>query len=244
MRAVVVALLFGAAGACTRARPHAEPGSANAPKVSSASSASAAPSVSAAPSASASSAPSIEPRLVVHLVPLGDVSLETLEVASRGLRAHGPIAPVIEARRPLPAAAKTSEKGRFSAHALLVDLEAVPAAPGEKVLGVADVDIVAPKNGVAHWGLLGLGSLDDKTCVLSTFRMRREWENGGVPEALVRERLWKVALHEVGHTIGLPHCPEVACLMRDGHGTVKTVDDEHELCDACKARFTAVLARP
>lgn len=164
-----------------------------------------------------------------------------LEVAARGLAAQAPIAIAMEPRRALPSAAKSGTKDRYSASALLTDLEGVQAGPRDKVLGVAEIDLVTPKNGVADWGILGLGSMDGKTCVLSTFRMRRAWENGGAPEALVRERLWKVALHELGHTLGLPHCPNAGCIMQDGHGTVKTIDAEQDLCVACRARFTEAL---
>ena len=57
----------------------------------------------------------------------------------------------------------------------------------------------------------------------------------------MRERLWKISIHELGHTFGLPHCPNKGCLMQDAHGTVKTVDEESELCGDCRARFTDVL---
>jgi archaemetzincin len=55
----------------------------------------------------------------------------------------------------------------------------------------------------------------------------------------VRERLWKISLHELGHTLGLEHCPTKGCIMEDGHGTVKTTDAETELCAPCAAKFKA-----
>lgn len=177
-------------------------------------------------------------KIVVHLVPLGDVPQLDLEVAAEGMRAHAPLSVSLEPREALPDAAKTKEKGRFSADALLSFLQKITAGAGEKVLGVTDVDIVTPKNGVANWGVLGLGAIDGKACVISTHRMRRKWEpGGGAPETLVRERLWKISLHEIGHTLGLPHCPNAGCLMEDAQGTVKTVDAETALCATCRARF-------
>ncbi len=198
---------------------------------------------SAAPSPSASvSAEAAKPKLVVHMVPLGDVPLEDLEVAKKGLLAQAPFTIAIEERLALPETARTAEKARYSADALLAFLQHFQAMPRDKVLGVTDVDIVTPKNGVNNWGILGLGDIAGKTCVISTHRMRRKWEaGGGAPEPLVRERLWKISLHELGHTFGLPHCPNKGCLMQDAHGTVKTVDEETALCTDCRARFTEVL---
>ncbi len=176
------------------------------------------------------------------MVPLGDVPLADLETARDGLATQAPFALAIEPRMPLPASARSVQKDRYSADALLTYLQRVPAAPGDKVLGVAEVDIVSPKNGVPDWGILGLGDLAGKTCVVSTYRMRRKFEpGGGAPEPLVRERLWKISLHELGHTLGMPHCPNKGCLMQDAHGTVKTVDTERELCVDCRARFAEAL---
>lgn len=201
------------------------------------------PAALAVPSASVSTAPapSASEKLVVHMIPLGDVPLVDLETADKGLRAQAPFLVKIEERRPLPESART-EKARYSADALLAYLQKVSAKPRDKVLGVTDIDIVTEKNGSPNWGILGLGDIAGKTCVISTFRIRRKWEpGGGANEALVRERLWKISIHELGHTLGLPHCPNKGCLMQDAHGTVKTVDDEHDLCTDCGARFSDAL---
>ncbi len=198
-------------------------------------------SASTSVSASAFATPAMS-KLVVHLVPLGDLPEATLLQTVEGLHTQVPtMRVVVEKALPLDEA-KTAEKGRYSADKLLRVLERVPAAPIDKVMGVAEIDIVTPKNGVTNWGILGLGSIDGKSCVISTYRMRRVFEKGGVPESLVRERLWKISLHELGHTFGLEHCPNVGCLMQDAQGTVKTVDDEHALCDTCAARYKSMLA--
>ena len=181
------------------------------------------------------------PRVPVHIVPFGDVPADILAAAVRGLRGQIPVEPVVLPARPLPPSARVAKSARYRAGILLAWLESLPVPRGGKILGITEVDIVTRKGRHENWGILGLGSLDGPGCVLSTFRMRRRWEKGGAPPSLVRERLWKVSVHELGHTLGLDHCPVRGCIMEDGHGTVKTTDRSNALCPACATRYAAKL---
>ena len=52
-------------------------------------------------------------------------------------------------------------------------------------------------------------------------------------------RTVKVVNHELGHVLGLGHCPKEGCLMADARGTIKTVDGEPgPLCELCHANVT------
>ena len=184
--------------------------------------------------------------LALHLVPLGDVDVLTMTETADALRAHAgvggaSVVVTLETAVPLPKSAQSTEKARYRAEKLLDVLATMPLTGDlthAKVMGVAEIDIVTEKNGNPNWGILGLGAIDGRCSVISTYRMRRKFEKGGgAPDALVRERLWKISLHELGHTLGLVHCPTKGCIMEDGHGTVKTIDGETELCAPCAKQF-------
>ena len=181
--------------------------------------------------------------MVIHLVPIGPVPKDMIDQAVEGLRAHAPVEPVVEQAQGFPASSRTPEKNRYRAAALLDWLAGLPLEKTGKIMGITESDIVHPKGSNPRWGILGLGSLDGRCSVLSTWRMKRKWENGGAPEALVRERLWKIAIHELGHTLGLEHCPTAGCIMEDAHGTVKTTDREKELCPSCASRYQRAIER-
>jgi archaemetzincin len=72
---------------------------------------------------------------------------------------------------------------------------------------------------------MGLGYQPGKACVISLFRLGNKNN--------LSERLYKVAIHELGHNNGLPHCKENGCYMMDAEGKMK-LDDEQFFCKKCR----------
>lgn len=174
-------------------------------------------------------------RRAVHVQPLGTaLDANELDLVETALRAFYDIDVVRREPVALPRSAFYAPRQRYRAEKLLDYLESIASPQAHRVLGVTNVDISTTKGSFADWGVLGLAGIDGKTCVLSSFRCRRKAKS---PEH-ARIRFAKTAVHELGHTFGLPHCPNFGCLMEDGRGSVLTTDHEYDLCAESRARLT------
>lgn len=139
------------------------------------------------------------------------------------------------ARVDLPRSAFYPPRQRYRAERLLDFLAPKLPPNGHRILGLTSSDISTTKGSYPDWGVMGLATLDGKACVLSSFRCRRGAKNA--QHALTR--FAKTAVHELGHTFGLPHCPTRGCLMEDGKGSVFTTDHEYDLCATSRAALVA-----
>ena len=89
--------------------------------------------------------------------------------------------------------------------------------------------IKEPKSKYIDFGIFGLGYMPGVSCVVSTFRL-----NNGNNKQFIK-RIKKICVHEVGHNLGLNHCPNKNCVMQDAAESIKTIDNaELGLCKNCR----------
>lgn len=170
------------------------------------------------------------PPAVIALQPCGEVKPEHLAVVKEGLEQAYGLPVTTLPTKALPKAAWYAPRQRYRADVLLDDLTNQPPATCRIVIGLTAKDISVTKDQHEDWGIFGLGEIDGRACVVSTFRLGAR----GANEAKLRDRLRKVAIHEVGHVMGLPHCPSAGCVMRDAEASITTVDAETgACCESC-----------
>lgn len=171
----------------------------------------------------------------VAIQPLGEVDPLILIETKAGIERLYNLKAEVLPKVPLPSSAYYPARQRYRADRLLDYLDSLREPHYIKIVGLTTADISTTKGEFYDWGVFGLGTLGGTACVVSTFRLGR----GKVSGTKRLERLVKVVNHELGHTLGLDHCPNRGCLMEDAQGTIKTVDRESgRLCDSCRIKIS------
>lgn len=156
----------------------------------------------------------------IRILPLGSgASKRFSEETQRQIQRFIPNAALLPAAE-LPATAYYRPRGRYRADSLIHWMSRL-ANPDQVILGITTVDISATKDDKPDWGVMGLGFCPGKAAVASSYRMKN------------KSQFWKVAIHELGHTSGLPHCPVKTCFMRDAEGGNPTAE-ETGFCPKCR----------
>lgn len=173
-----------------------------------------------------------ESAIPVELVRVGEAPPEILDFLAWTLGEDGLFA--VRAGEPLTGLDFAFDPLREQWNALLL-LEALRSRrrePAGKVLGVAAVDLFLPI--MTH--VYGAAETGGVAALFSCFRLRPEY-GGQPPDAdLLLARCRKEALHELGHTLGLVHCPDSACVMSFS-SAVEAVDAKRdEYCRRCARR--------
>lgn len=167
----------------------------------------------------------VKSKKIIYIQPLGVVKYEYLKLVEKSVESFYHFECVIKKSVPFTDDLLVKSKTRFSADKILEKFDS-----NDNCLVLTEKDIATPKGDIPEWGVLGLGYRPGTVCVVSTFRMKKN-----VSESVINDRLIKVALHEIGHNLGLDHCDNnIHCLMNDAKGTIKQVDNEKIwLCDKC-----------
>ena len=122
------------------------------------------------------------------------------------------------------------DKGRDQYNSTLILEELASRAPASaiKVLAITDVDLFIPI--LTH--VYGEAQLSGKACIISTCRLKEGLPLMGTQETFFA-RVFKEAIHELGHTFNLLHCPDHACIMHYCRSEDDVDRKSEELCRYC-----------
>lgn len=159
----------------------------------------------------------------VALLPLGDVAGDMLAALCGTLAASG-IACTMRAACSLPPEAFVASEDRWDAERVLQDL---PRLPSETLVAVTAEDLFV--EGLNF--VFGLADTVGGVALVSVARLRSR------DPAVTQRRLLKEVVHELGHTLGIAHCPDKACVMHFSNRLEDTDAKGVAFCAACEDRL-------
>jgi archaemetzincin len=170
----------------------------------------------------------------VNLVPCGSVPPALLGYLKDGIKKElKAVVDQVEKEVPLPSGAYDTRRRQYRAEAFLPLL--TPYRPGNNglVLGITGVDLFVPELNF----VFGLADSRQKCAIISLARLQPE--SYGLPSnpQLFKERALKEAIHELGHLLGLGHCPSPACVMFFSNSLGDTDRKGPSFCPECRRRL-------
>lgn len=171
----------------------------------------------------------------VGLVPAGLLSGLTKPLATTFGLPCRVVAPI-----PIPPAAFNHRRGQYLGSRILAALARLPLPDTERVLGGIDEDCYA--RGLNF--IFGQASIHGRECFIALPRLRQSFYGLPEDEPLFHQRVLKEAVHELGHTYGLGHCPDPRCVMHFSNSLHDTDVKGADFCPRCRARLRLPPAPP
>ncbi len=125
------------------------------------------------------------------------------------------------------------KRGQYNSSDILARLRMMKNKECERLLTVVDVDLYVPELNF----VFGEADSQNGVAVISTRRLGEEFYGlPGNPQIFL-DRVIKEAVHELGHTYGLPHCPDPRCVMHFSNSLKDTDFKGSSFCDACQKKL-------
>ena len=177
----------------------------------------------------------MHPILIVPIRPVDHAELTALvEPLSRAFEL--PVA-IEESSYLDPAFAFDTYRNQFNSTSLIAALLERFQNYDGKIIGITSVDLFVP---VLTY-VFGEAQLGGTAAVLSSFRLREELFGMEPNPAVEHIRLLKEAVHELGHTFGLIHCPTPECVMHSSTAAEEVDVKGKNFCEECDAALRETL---
>ena len=183
----------------------------------------------------------------ISILPLGTISPRVIRVLRRELGTRFHIAVQVLPAETTPEYAFRWVRGQYCSPVILDTLArrlaGLRGQSGEKgngrLLAVSDVDLYAEDLDF----VFGQADLVDRVAVVSLTRLREEFYHRPASQSRFLSRAVREAVHELGHTYALTHCPDPHCVMFFSNRLADTDRKSSDFCARCRAKLPAPRRR-
>ncbi len=168
---------------------------------------------------------------------LGPVEAEVLDALEGGLwRAFGCDITRLDGQQE-PIFAFDRERQQYNSHMVLREVAASLPRDAARLLAVTGVDLFIPMLSF----VFGQAQVGGAAALISVARLRQDFYGVHPNPRLTCLRAVKEGIHEIGHTLGLPHCSDRRCPMSLSNSIRQVDEKSDELCGNCSIRMQVVL---
>lgn len=169
---------------------------------------------------------------VIYLIPIGIIDTEILRVIANALHKEFHIRAAIGGKIAIPDNSYNRMRRQYHSTIILGELES-SKTKYTRVLGIIDKDLFVPSLNF----VFGEANISNGIAIIALVRLRQEFYGLSANKRLFYERAIKEAVHEIGHTYGLAHCPRRRCIMHFSNTLRDTDIKGPGFCATCRAKL-------
>jgi archaemetzincin len=174
----------------------------------------------------------------ILISPIGELSPELIEAIAGEIKQVFGFTTEIGAVLQDLSFALDQNRHQYNSTLVLEQLAANTLPHSLKVLAITQVDLFIPI--LTH--VYGEAQLGGAACIVSTFRLNEGPSGMSIQKKFI-ERIVKEAVHELGHTFNLRHCPEHSCIMHYCRNEEDVDRKSDQLCRYCKIMLEDEIKR-